>query len=248
MTETLNLSPMPPNPRERRRFKLGPARIGFLLVLEAAGLVLLAHTADPDLPVVSAREARALAPTDYPTKDQAACSSTSLNEILAHPDIIPTHYHPLLGQQAPDFELVDHEGNVRSLMQLLDGRPAVLIFYHGYHCVACVRQLFDFNRDLPLFHEVGAQVVAISADPPELTRQRFQQHGTFGFPVLSDPEHKVGQTYGVFTPAQTGNTTDILRHGTFVIDAKGTVQWVNVGDAPFRRNPALLQQLRGALP
>ena len=29
----------------------------------------------------------------------------------------------------------------------------------------------------------------------------------------------------------------------FVIDRHGTVQWVNVGDAPFRCNPALLYQL-----
>ena len=87
--------------------------------------------------------------------DQAASPSASLQEILAHPDIIPTHHHPLLGQQAPDFELADHEGKVRNLIALLDGRPAVLIFYHGYHCPGCVRQLLDFKKDLALFNEVG---------------------------------------------------------------------------------------------
>ena len=127
----------------------------------------------------------------------------------------------------------------------------VLIFYYGYHCVACVRQLFDVNKDLPLFREVGARVVAVSPDPPELTRQRFQQHGPFDFPVLSDPGNKAAQAYGVFKPAPDGTTADIRRHGTFVIDRDGTVQWVNVGDAPFRRNPALLYQLakmEGRLP
>ena len=58
---------------------------------------------------------------------------------------------------------------------------------------------------------------------------------------------------GTSLPAcrQDGTMADILRHGTFVIDREGTVQWVNVGDAPFRRNPALLYQLarmEGRLP
>ena len=185
----------------------------------------------------------ARAARDYLPRDQVASPSGSLQEILAHPDIIPTHHHPLLGRQAPDFELADPEGKVWNLEELLDGRPVVLIFYYGYHCVHCVRQLFEVNRDLPLFREVGARVVAISADPPELTRRRFQQYGPFGFPVLSDPGNKVAQAYQVFKGRRTGTTTAFLRHGTFVIDRDGTVQWVNVGDAPFRRNPALLYQL-----
>ena len=166
----------------------------------------------------------------YLPGNPVAFPSASLQEILAHPDIIPTHHHPLLGRQAPDFELADPEGKVWSLAELSDGRPLVLIFHYGHHCVACARQLFEVNRDLPLFREVGAQVAAISPDPAELTWQRF------GFPVLSDPGNKTARAYDVFRGDQ-------LRHGTFLIDGKGTVQWVNVGDAPFRRNSALLYEL-----
>jgi peroxiredoxin len=112
----------------------------------------------------------------------------------------------------------------------------VLVFYYGFHCDHCVRQLFDMKRDLPLFREAGAQVVAISADVAELTRQRLRQYGPFGFPVLSDPGNKVAHAYQVFK-------ADLRRHGTFLIDRAGTVQWVNMGDAPFRRNSALLSEL-----
>ena len=157
----------------------------------------------PGRPLAGTQEDGARAARDYLPRDQVASPSGSLQEILAHPDIIPTHHHPLLGRQAPDFELADPEGKVWNLRELLDGRPVVLIFYYGYHCVACVRQLFDVNRDLPLFREVGARVVAISADPPELTRRRFQQYGPFGFPVLSDPGNKVAQAYRVFRRRRT---------------------------------------------
>jgi peroxiredoxin len=240
--------PMPARQPQGRRFKLGPARIALLLILLAAGLGLLARPAVQYATLAGAKENGAWAARDYLPRDQVACPSGSLQEILAYPDIIPTHDHPLLGRQAPDFELADPEGKVWNLRELLDSRPVVLIFYHSYHCVSCVRQLFDVNQDMPLFSEVGARVVAISADPPELTRQRFQQYGPFGFPVLSDPEHKVAQVYEVFKRAQHGRMADILRHGTFVIGPDGTVQWVNVGDAPLRRNPALLYQLGGTPP
>jgi peroxiredoxin len=137
-----------------------------------------------------------------------------------------------LGRPAPDFELADIDGNLWNLGKLHDGRPMVLIFYYGYHCPSCVRQLFDVNGDLPLFGEIGARVVAISADRPELTQRRFQENGPFGFPVLSDPGRKVARTYQMFK-----------RHGTFVIDGNGMIRWVNVGDAPLRRNSVLLCQL-----
>jgi peroxiredoxin len=174
----------------------------------------------------------------------------SLGEILAHPELIPTHNHPLLGRQAPDFKLDDSDGQAWSLRDLLAGGPVVLIFYHTY-CDLCDRQLFTDKNDLPLFREVGARVVAISADPPEVTRRRFERFGLFGFPVLSDPGNKVAQAYQVFRREQDGTPADHLLHGTFVIDRHGTVQWVNVGDAPFRSNPALLYvlaKIQGRLP
>ena len=156
----------------------------------------LARTPDDVVPVAR----------DYRLGTQVSSPAGSLQEILAHPDLIPTHDHPLLGRQAPDFELADPDGKAWNLRELQAGGPVVLIFYYGYHCNHCVRQLFDVNRDLPLFREVGAQVVAISADPPELTRRRFEQNGPFGFPVLSDPENKVGTSLPGVQAPQTERT------------------------------------------
>jgi peroxiredoxin len=181
---------------------------------------------------------------------EGGSKARSLGEILARPELIPTHNHPLLGRQAPDFKLDDSDDQAWSLRELLAGGPVVLIFYHTY-CDLCDRQLFTDKNDLPLFREVGARVVAISADPPEVTRRRFERFGLFGFPVLSDPGNKVAQAYQVFRRGQDGTPADHPLHGTFVIDGHGTVQWVNVGDAPFRSNPTLLYvlaRIQGRLP
>ncbi len=53
----------------------------------------------------------------------------------------------------------------------------------------------------------------------------------------------MAQTYRVCRVAQDGTTGALFRHGVFIVDRQGTVRWANVGDAPFRRNPALLYQL-----
>ncbi|HTU23584.1 MAG TPA: peroxiredoxin family protein [Gemmataceae bacterium] len=253
MKETLHQLPMPAMLPQGRRSKWGSASITLLvLILLAGGVGVVGRIAIQDRPPDGARkredEARLL--VNYHPEIQAGSPAGSLQKVLEHPDLIPTHNHPLLGRRAPDFELADLEGTVWKLRELLAGGPVVLVFYHTY-CPLCMRQLFDGDKDLPLFREVGARVVAISADAPELMRRRLEQYGPIGFAVLSDPGNQVAQAYHVFRRTRDGKMAGRFLHGTFVIDRQGTVQWVNVGDAPFRRNPALLYQLakiEGRLP
>ncbi len=221
---------------------LNAPRTAVLLALLASGLVLLAWTGLRK----SARmdETAAQANPMVPAVQQPG----SLREILARPDFVPTHHHALLGKQAPNFELADAAGKICKLVELRNGRQMVLIFYYGSHCIHCARHLAEMKRDLPLFDEVGAQVVAVSPDPPELTRQRPQKAG---LTILSDPGNKVAEVYGVFKPTNDERIGNIRRHGTFIIDRDGIIRWANIGDAPFRRNSALLCELakmEGCLP
>lgn len=164
-----------------------------------------------------------------------------LYEILEDKDFQPqeSQPHPLLGQQAPDFELPDDQGVKTSLRGTLKDAPVVIVFYYGYHCNHCVGQLFGLNEDIRRFTELGTQVVAISADPVELTAKRFKEYGRFDFPVLSDPDNSVATAYGVFQPEADGKPEQKL-HGTFVIDSDGTVLWCNTGNKPFLDNKTLL--------
>ena len=164
-----------------------------------------------------------------------------LHEILGDAKFKPqdSQDHPLRGQPAPDFELSDDQGALTSLKGTLKDAPVVLVFYYGYHCNHCVGQLFGLNEDLRRFVELGTQVVAISADPPELTAKRFAEYGRFQFPVLSDPDNRIAKAYGVYQPEADGKP-EVKKHGTFVIDADGTVLWCNTGNKPFLDNQTLL--------
>lgn len=233
-----------------RRTGFGFGRIAFLTFLAGAGIGLLVWTSLRAWRPASAPDDVAAQARDYLRKRKVAPLSGSLQKLLASPNLTRTQDHRLLAQPAPDFALSDPDGKVGKLSDLLKEGPVVVVFYYGYHCDHCVGQLFAVNEDLAHFRELGAQVVAISADLPERTRERFKQYGAFGFPVLSDPGNRVAQAYNVYRPAEAAKKESLL-HGTFVIDRNGVVQWVNVGDEPFTGNQTLLYhlaKLEGRLP
>ncbi len=126
--------PTPSPPPQGCRFEMGKAFIACELILLAAGLGLLALTPVPAVPLAAANQDGARFVHAFLPNDRVASPRESLEEILANPDVIPTHHHPLLGRPAPAIDLADHEGKVRNLRLLLDGRPGVLIFYYGFHC------------------------------------------------------------------------------------------------------------------
>jgi peroxiredoxin Q/BCP len=153
-------------------------------------------------------------------------------------DPVPTQVHPLLNQAAPEFTLGDVDGRRWTLRELRADGPVVLVFYYGYTCNHCVSQLFGLNKDLDKFRELGTRVVAVSADPPALTRQRYERYGAFDFVVLSDEGSKVAEAFDVFRRKPDGEGEQ--SHGTFVIDRAGKVVWANRGEEPFTANRTLL--------
>jgi peroxiredoxin len=148
---------------------------------------------------------------------------------------VATQPHPLVGQPAPQFTLKDSTDASRSLRDWTSRGPVVLIVYYGYGCNHCVAQLFAIDKDLSLFHELGAEVVALSSDSTEHTREKFKEYGPFGFPVLSDPDNKTAAAYGVYDGKE-------LDHTTFVFKG-GKVVWANSGNEPFLDNKTLLRAL-----
>jgi peroxiredoxin len=163
---------------------------------------------------------------------------------------LPTLAHPLLNQSAPTFELRDHNSQKQSLSEHLSRGPVVVVFYYGYYCNHCVSQLFALQDDIAKFRELGAEIMAISADTPQQTTKKFAKYGQFTFPVLSDPENKTAEAYSIYAPAREGKKERLL-HGTFVLDRDGVVRWCHYGDAPFTANATLLVELakiQGRLP
>lgn len=86
-----------------------------------------------------------------------------------------------------------------------------------------------FERRLQDFHARGVEVVAISVDSSEDSRKLCQSRG-YTFPFLSDPKAEVIRRFGVLHPRAGMNDQDIARPAEFLVDAAGTIRWVNLTD------------------
>jgi thioredoxin-dependent peroxiredoxin len=120
------------------------------------------------------------------------------------------------GKTAPDFTLMSDSGDEVTLSSLR-GKPVVLYFYPKDDTPGCTRQACGIRDAWGEFQKAGAEVFGISADTAA-SHERFKSKYSLPFTLLADPEHKLGEPYGV---GQEGKRS--YERSTFVIDSDGNV-------------------------
>ena len=104
---------------------------------------------------------------------------------------------PLLnGQIIPDESVYDAQSNKLALRDLVEEKPAVIIFYRGGWCPYCSTQLADLKSIEKPLQEMGFNIIAISPDSPERLRK---QVGTDDFiaQIYSDKDFRVSKAFGL---------------------------------------------------
>lgn len=87
------------------------------------------------------------------------------------------------------------------------------------------------------FKARGVQLVAISVDPPEVTREHAKKQG-YTYLFLSDAKGELIRRYDLRHEDGGPGQTDIARPAEFLIDSTGTVRWVNLpNDYRVRARP-----------
>jgi peroxiredoxin len=95
------------------------------------------------------------------------------------------------------------------------------------------------------------QLFAISVDPPDVSKEFAAKlatdgHGEINFPLLSDPDHRTIDAYGLHDPAYDGEKFAGIPHpAVYVIDKKGIVAWAKV-ESNYRERPRT-EEIRIAL-
>ena len=69
--------------------------------------------------------------------------------------------------------------------------------------------------------------MAISADPPEVTREHLAKTG-WTYTFLSDADTAVIRRYGLLHKGAGVDGKDIARPAELLIDPSGTVRWINL--------------------
>jgi peroxiredoxin len=87
--------------------------------------------------------------------------------------------------------------------------------------------LRSIQTSLAKFEDVGIRPVAISVDSPEESRDLCQKAG-YTFPFLSDPKAEAIRRYDLVHAGAGEGGRDIARPAEFLLDASGTVRWVNL--------------------
>ena len=132
---------------------------------------------------------------------------------------------------APNFSLLDQDGNERTLSQLRGDKPLLLFFYRGAFCGTSRKQLIDYADNYGRFQSVGAEIVAISVDSPNASRD-LANDLEIEFPLLSDADFQVSHSYGVY---QSDDDEGPQPHGepaVFVVDVDGKIAYSQIQSGP----------------
>ncbi len=124
------------------------------------------------------------------------------------------------GDTAPEFELPDQTGTIRSLTTLLADGPVALFFYPAAMTPGCTKEACHFRDLAGEFAAAGANRVGISTDPVA-KQAKFADIQNFDYPLLSDADGKVATQFGV-KRGLLGKLMPVKRT-TFVIDTDRTV-------------------------
>jgi len=128
----------------------------------------------------------------------------------------------LEGAVAPDFTLRADDGSEVSLISYR-GKKVILYFYPKDNTPGCTTQACDLRDNHSAIEGQGAVVLGVSPDPPS-THVKFRDKYQLNFPLLSDEDHRVAKTYGVWKEkSMYGKKFWGIERSTFVIDEGGMV-------------------------
>ena len=127
-----------------------------------------------------------------------------------------------VGMPAPDFTLLDKDGNPVTLSSLR-GRKVVLYFYPKDNTPGCTRQACAFAGRLSEFERRGVTVVGVSKDSVA-SHQKFAEKYNLPFLLLSDPDRVAIEAYGVWQEKRMAGKVGMgVVRTTFVIDENGVI-------------------------
>jgi peroxiredoxin len=117
-----------------------------------------------------------------------------------------------VGEEAPNFQLRDLDGNMVSLSQLR-GKVVLLNFWATW-CGPCRIEMPAMERLYRSYSRKDFEILAVSTDPQGAAVTRpFQQEMGFTFPILHDAEYRIGLMYGARSLPMT-----------FMVDRQGIVR------------------------
>jgi len=139
-----------------------------------------------------------------------------------------------IGQEAPNFSLVDTEKKAKQLTDYR-GKNVVLLFFPFAFTGVCTAELCATRDDIASYDSSNAEVLAISVDSP-FTLAKFKEDQKLNFILLSDFNKTASKDYDVLYETFAVGLLGVSKRSAFVVDKDGIVKYAEVlesaGDLP----------------
>ncbi|HLV36194.1 MAG TPA: thioredoxin-dependent thiol peroxidase [Spirillospora sp.] len=129
---------------------------------------------------------------------------------------------PAIGDQAPDFELLNQDGKTVRLSDYR-GRKVILFAFPKAGTSGCTTQACGFRDEFPRIEAGTAIVLGISPDEPKALL-KWKQKENLPYDLLSDPDHRVLEAWGVWgEKSMYGRKFMGVIRSHWVIDENGVI-------------------------
>jgi len=126
------------------------------------------------------------------------------------------------GAKAPAFTATADDGTKVNLSDL-KGSPVVIYFYPKDDTPGCTKEACAFRDRQSELQHLGAKIFGISPDDVD-SHVKFRDKFQLNFPLLADPDHKIGDAYGAWREKNMyGKKSMGIQRSTYLIDAQGNV-------------------------
>ncbi len=129
------------------------------------------------------------------------------------------------GQVAPDFELLDGEGNLHKLSDH-KGKMVLVYFYPKDDTPGCTTEACTIRDSYDDFKKMGIVVFGISVDSTK-SHKKFSEKYNLPFPLLSDEKKEVVNKYEVWGKKKfMGREYEGTNRVSFLIGEDGKIKKV----------------------
>lgn len=133
--------------------------------------------------------------------------------------------YPKIGNLAPPFRLQNQNGEEVSLSSLR-GKNIVIYFYPKAMTPGCTTQACGIRDSKKEFAKLNTVVFGLSPDDPKKLL-KFIEKDHLNFDLLSDPDHKVAESYGVWGLKKfMGREYMGIKRITFIVGSDGKLKYI----------------------
>ncbi len=129
------------------------------------------------------------------------------------------------GDQAPQFESIDQDGNPIKLSDFR-GKKVVLYFYPKDNTPGCTAESCNLRDNYQALQAQGYEVLGVSGDSPKSHKKFIDKH-ELPFRLIADEDKSVHEAFGTWGEKKMyGKTYMGTLRTTFLIDENGVIEEV----------------------